>query len=403
MNTLSTDIVVVGGGIAGLWCAKELVDSGLNVALIEGSDSFANGATTRNEGWLHNGAYHSVGIDQEDDASSVTARTMYGHQKIYAFAPEAVEQGRSYALIKEPGLVGLATERWDKFGVSYRQVSSDVLAIEGLAVDRVSAIYETEDKSVDSRVICRMLAQYLTDRGANLFLKARFIPTDRGRGEVLTDSGRFKVSPTKFLVTAGVSTKRIFEEITGQSFPMRFFKSHLLVGPRLTNENFFYVDTWEPGIMSHGNSSIIGFNKDSVEVPEPTYEVIEGKAELIYSRLVEMLPRLAETPLYSPNIKKVACIKPDAADPERVKDRNARQDLNVSVYEPIEGYICAIPGKMTEAPALGRALMNYIATSTDLEITSVEPNDAFTENRVIDFPVTQRPADEWMAEMGFAS
>ncbi len=76
MSEFVSDITVVGGGIAGLWTAKELLERGYSVSLVEKSNALAAGATTRNEGWLHAGTYHSVAIDDERDAEQVTARTI---------------------------------------------------------------------------------------------------------------------------------------------------------------------------------------------------------------------------------------------------------------------------------------------------------------------------------------
>jgi glycine/D-amino acid oxidase-like deaminating enzyme len=47
---------------AGLWTAKELIDQGLTVDVVEKSEHLASGATTRNEGWLHAGTYHAAAI-----------------------------------------------------------------------------------------------------------------------------------------------------------------------------------------------------------------------------------------------------------------------------------------------------------------------------------------------------
>jgi hypothetical protein len=68
------------------------------------------------------------------------------------------------------------------------------------------------------------------------------------------------------------------------------------------------------------------------------------------------------------------------------------QDLNIKVFELAEGWVCAIPGKMTEAPALARAAADRVMSR---EFDENARSDEFTQAQP---QVNLRPADHWITE-----
>ena len=177
---------------------------------------------------------------------------------------------------------------------------------------------------------------------------------------------------------------------------MRYFKSHLTVVPRLSKDNIFYMDPLEAGLMSHGRATIVGINKEAIEISTPDYKVVAERARLVHDALLRMNPQFGELALR--NSLDVACVKPDitnsslarqSADPTVVW-----QDLNIRVFEPSEGWVCAIPGKMTEAPALARAVADHLATVSPHVSHSSEGDTHLPQESP---PVNLRPADCWMA------
>lgn len=398
MGELRTDITVVGGGVAGLWSAKELIDQGFTVDLIERADCLATGATTRNEGWLHAGTYHSVAVYDEIDAENVTERTIYGHDAIVNFAPESVEHGPTFAFIAEDELAHSALQRWDKFGILYRERPVRQFEAEGFDVGKIRAAFEVKDKSVNSRVICDKLARYITDNGGRIFTGADFRPTGDSTADLEIDGKVHKIVSGLFVVAAGTGTKKVFEDLTGNMFPMRYFKSHLLVTPRLTEDNYFYIDPLEAGIMSHGGASIVGINREAVELPTPDYEVIPATERAVYDSMVRMLPRSARYALGSSEVMGVACVKADVSDgfkQENTDPTIVLQDLNIKVFEPTPNYVCAIPGKMTEAPALAQAVVGYVVGKGLVATGNVAERGLRLAPEPL--PVNLRPADRWMA------
>lgn len=395
MSEFVSDVTIVGGGIAGLWTAKELLDRGYGVNLVEKSGSLAAGATTRNEGWLHAGTYHAVAIDNEADASQVTARTIYGHDEIVRFAPESIDHQTSYAFIRDDELAQRALYRWGRLGVEFREMPYRHFSAEGFDTDRISAAFAVKDKSVNSVVLCKKLTEYIFEHGGRIFLDASYHPVDDGVAEMSIGDDRHILRSEATIVSAGAGTKDIFQEVTGKPFPMRYFKSHLLVAPRLSNDNFFYVDPMEAGIMSHGNGTIIGINREASEETDAMCGVDSRKVALLRHALGEMLPSTRQ--LDASHFSPVACVKADVVESSAYQAGPVVQDLNIKVLEPAPNYICAIPGKMTEAPALGRAAADFIETGRGVTVERRSaPNVSFIGESA--FPITSRPLDIWLSE-----
>ncbi len=399
MSEFRSDITVVGGGIAGLWTAKELLERGHSVNLIEESNCLASGSTTRNEGWLHAGTYHAVAIYNEHDAEQVTNRTIYGHDAIVDFAPESIEQPTTYAFINQDELAEIALRRWEQFNIQNREMPVGRFEKEGFDTHRIRAAFEVKDKSVNSRIICSKLAHFILKNGGRIFTEAKFLPNDETRADMIIGEEQHSLQSDAFIIAAGTGTKHVFEGMTGRQFPMRYFKSHLLVTPRITEDNYFYIDPREAGIMSHGDASIIGINREAIDVQDPNYDVIPATERIVYDALGTMLPRARQLALNSAEVLGIACVKADVVDghvQSNVDSTAVLQDLNIKVFEPVPGYICAIPGKMTEAPALAKAAADYVeGRGLGLKHQDVPTSGTAITGEIIP-AIKNRPADDWL-------
>ncbi|MFO0861628.1 MAG: FAD-dependent oxidoreductase [Phycisphaerales bacterium] len=69
MSTPGFDVVIVGGGIAGLWCRWSLVNAGYSVALLERS-ALAHGQTGASQGILHRGVKYAMSPDASRAAAA---------------------------------------------------------------------------------------------------------------------------------------------------------------------------------------------------------------------------------------------------------------------------------------------------------------------------------------------
>jgi len=69
MSTLQTDIVIVGGGVAGLWMLNSLSKRGFDVVLLE-ADTLGGGQSVRSQGIIHGGVKYALNgvLSQASDA-----------------------------------------------------------------------------------------------------------------------------------------------------------------------------------------------------------------------------------------------------------------------------------------------------------------------------------------------
>jgi hypothetical protein len=172
-----------------------------------------------------------------------------------------------------------------------------------------------------------------------------------------------------FIYTAGAGIRDLFKSQFAMHLPVRFWKSHLLITSRLTGPGVFYLDPKEAAIMHHDQCSIVGLNEDAVECPEPNSDVHPASIAALLAAVHRAIKVKAFH--YLP----VACIKVDVA-PTLQQARS----LNVNVFEPLPQHICALPGKMSEAP--------YV---TDMLVK-------LTYQRLASDRIAQRPCDIWMQQ-----
>jgi len=59
MNTLKLDLVIIGGGVAGLWTLNRAVQAGLNAVLFE-KDTLGGGQSVRSQGIIHGGTKYAL-------------------------------------------------------------------------------------------------------------------------------------------------------------------------------------------------------------------------------------------------------------------------------------------------------------------------------------------------------
>lgn len=348
MRFLDADITIVGCGIAGLWCGKQLIDQGFSVQLFERADALAHGATTRNEGLLLAGAYHAAVIADEEEASTVVRDVQQGHEATIRFAPESIEpDSKFFALSSDRQSIDHAIERWQRFNIAYRPVLPRVVIKDGLNPQRVAAAFEVQDKGINTRILCAKLAQYITDHGGRIVTSATFKPIDSEKAAVTVGDDTYVCRSARFVMTAGSGIKPLVETVTNKPFPMRYFKSHLLVVPSMTEYSYITIDAHQATITRHGAVSVIGYTKDVIEVTDPDCHVIPKKAQEVYNALCRLLPEMQRRVIQVP-VLKVACIKTDVSS-QLTPSSTMAQRLDMTVCEPATNYICAVPGKMTAA------------------------------------------------------
>src|SRR5258708_3543522 len=284
---IKTDISVVGAGVTGLMLTKKLTDLGYKVALVEQQGIVGNGPSTKNEGWLHRGTYHATSIQDEAQAMQVANRCIYGHEQIRSFAPEAIEDldRATYAVVSNDETAQKATDRWEKAGILYRPVplGKFVQANPEVNITKITDAFQVGDLSINTRILYQKLLTQSEKGGAKIFLKSKFIPEDGEKATLDQGNGdKINLHSDLFIVTAGYGIKDTFRQVTGQDLPVRYWKSHLLVFPRLTKSNIFSINPGEAALFNHGSKSVVGQHEDAVTVSNPNLDIIPDRAVCVF-------------------------------------------------------------------------------------------------------------------------
>jgi glycerol-3-phosphate dehydrogenase len=370
VNNIKADITIIGAGVTGLLATKKLTDLGYDVVLIEKEKVVASGPSTRNEGWLHRGTYHAASIKNEEEALEVARTCIYGHDQIRRYAPEAVDDlGQpTYAIIGSDELADHSVSRWNKAGAVHKQISLNNFASLNPEVDiqNIKHVFEVGDIGFNPRIFYQKLLTQSEKKGAKIFLQSRLLPKQNGYAKILREGNEpITLSTDMVIVTAGNGIKDFFREVSGEDLPIRFWKSHLLVFPRLAKYNTFYIDRGEAMIFSHGNTSVIGQHHEDFIVESPDYTAIPDKVELVFRAANRLIPKTKE---YKDSFVPVTCMKPDL-----VRGLDQPRGYDVNIIRADDKYLFVFPGKMTAAPFIADKLVQMVFNGDSEKFARIAP------------------------------
>jgi gamma-glutamylputrescine oxidase len=198
---IEVDACVIGGGVAGLSCARRLAQHGIETVLLE-AGTVAGGASGRNGGFLiagtalfHNDARGRLGVER---ARAMYARTLAAQQEIYELAEE-LGAGDS---VRRVGLLRLAVSEDEAEHVRDHAAALAEDGFPGQLVDRgglAPALQRTglvgclteHDAALHPARWCRALAGAAETAGARIFEHSRVrgsVPAP-AEGPLITDRG----------------------------------------------------------------------------------------------------------------------------------------------------------------------------------------------------------------------
>ena len=371
------EVAIVGAGIAGLMLFKKLAGLGVRVLLVERKGSVADGPSTRNEGWLHRGTYHATSIKERQQAVEVARRCVYGYEQIRTYVPEAIEEfgSQAMALLLDHRRHDEIVSRWNEAGVAFEEITCATarkIAPE-IRLSDAAAAFTVQDVGINTRILYAKLLNEGIRYGGQFYSNSEFKPhlSNEGRGQLLTPQGPIDIAARLIVYTCGYAVRDLLLRQHSLDIPIRYWKSHLLITPRLSRPSVFCVDPGEAAMMNHGEFSIVGLNEDAQLCAVPDFDPIPTNITAIHSAVSRLFPSADLTDLLP-----IACIKTDFLDPNRPS-----RSLNIGILEPKPGLICALPGKMTESPFLTDRLVSLIFDRLDATGVTLRPVDQLSKAR----------------------
>ncbi len=162
-------IIIVGGGFAGLALSARLAQSGLPVTLLEAAPRVGDQASTRNQGWLHSGAFFALDHPQ-------LARWCYQSlRQTLAFCPECIEpglEGMLYFTSRMETRPTPWTRAWDEAEIPYEEVPHDqaLELLTGVDPARVQRVFRLPDRAFRPDVLLEALAAQARNAGVEILL-----------------------------------------------------------------------------------------------------------------------------------------------------------------------------------------------------------------------------------------
>jgi glycine/D-amino acid oxidase-like deaminating enzyme len=146
--------------------------------------------------------------------------------------------------------------RWDVAGVRHplcaRTDAAELFSDADLA--KVSVVFDVADISINTRLLYRRLQASALRYGAEVRIGTTVAEFDGNAATLRTSQDdRIRIQAGIFVHTAGFGAREIFRSFFGVELPIRYWKSHLVVTPRLGAAGLFYIDAHEAAMMHHGD------------------------------------------------------------------------------------------------------------------------------------------------------
>ena len=383
----STDIVIFGGGVAGLWLLNRLTAEGYQAILLE-RDRLGGGQSINSQGIIHGGlkyALHGAFSGASRAIADMPRRwrdCIEGHGEIDLSACRVLSE--QYYMWSGPGFgSGLKTFFGSK-AVAGKAEPAALDEIPEVLCGR-GAVYRLPDFVIDSSSLIKALAAPHLDRICGCAADSiEFVPTD-GQRHLLVQINKcpVEIKARRFIFCAGEGNEKLIEQakVTELRCQLRPLKMVSVCGASLPS---LYLHALAPGlgvnpeltITTHVNSGgetvwYLGGDLAEKGVSRSDEEQEESAKQLL-RRLFPML-----------NFENLTwrCFDIDRAEPASA--RGGRPDNALICDE--EDIIVAWPTKLTLAPVLGDKVIERLTKD------GIRPGTENTLPATADSPPLGRP------------
>jgi L-2-hydroxyglutarate oxidase LhgO len=246
------DVAIVGAGVTGLACARELARVGRSVCVLERHSRPGVETSTHNSGVIHAGLYHAPG--------TLKARLcVEGHHLLYAFCREhGVAHARCGKLVvaahdrEVPALEAMLARGNANGAAGLELVDRSFIARREPAVAAAAALYSPGTGIVDAEGLVRALLRSATAAGAIFLPGTSVVSGDTAAGRVRLCTGRETIAAHQVVNAAGLYTDDISALLGGERFtiyPCRGEYAELTAAKRPLVNGLVYP---LPGASGHG-------------------------------------------------------------------------------------------------------------------------------------------------------
>jgi len=242
MKSLQTDIVIVGGGIAGLWMLNTLTKQGYDVLLLEANE-LGGGQSTRSQGIIHGGIKYALNgvLSQASDAiKDMPARWKACLAGLGEVDLQGVTQlSDAHYLWSQRSLGSKITSFFAKKAMSGRVDSVDKQDYPLLFQDKKfkGNLYRLNEVVLDIPSVIRKLSEQLTQRILQLDTQQCQWQKDASGNIISLTSNdqQLNISAQRFIFAAGEGNAAILDALAINSPQMQVRPLHMVMATHRSN------------------------------------------------------------------------------------------------------------------------------------------------------------------------
>lgn len=373
MSSLSTQVLVIGGGATGLGIAWDAALRGLKVVLIEQSD-IGQGTSGRHHGLLHSGGRYAL-------SDPVSARDCSSENRILRKIAAPTIEDTGGLFVATPADPVDYPDRWrsacSQLNIPTEEISlSAMLEREPLLNPRISRAFLVQDASIDSFDLAHMLVKGIQEHGGVVLLRHRLESLIRHQDRLveariidLSNGKNLSLSANLFINAAGPWAKAI-TTMAGVELPLALGKGTLVaMSHRLVNT---VVNRCKPPsdgdiIVPVGTVAILGTTNAPVKEPSSLY-IESWEVDLLLAEGDLLLPGLRD----SRPLRAWAGIRPlyQPAEDDNAQPRSLLRAHAILDHEETDGlqcFISVIGGKLTTFRLMAEDTVDLICDKLEID------------------------------------
>lgn len=354
------DLIVNGGGGAGIWITRAAAQRGQQVLLLEREPVLASLQSTHHHCWLHRGFRHALD-------PTIAAALRWSSEQVLAEAADCIEETAVYYLATDAETADRYASAWQRLDLSFAELDPRRIGEPLLRNARVQRAFVSQDRMFSPHDLLTKFVRQAVETG-NVTAKTNSEVTSLimdSRGSVTGVRVRDRLSGTCWIAEApltinatGAETDRLLKTV-GVSLSnshFRRFKAHLIVTNRLSESMFVCLDDQCQVVVPHADSNVSVVDAasdhptDDVKDLNPEPNVVES----ILSAVKRLLPSANFT-----SVKPYCCIKAEANGTAQNWGSRGKWP-GITVLQHLPGLLSVWPGKFSALPLLTLEVMKWL-------------------------------------------
>lgn len=351
VQKITTQVLIIGGGVTGTGLARDLSLRGLQCTLVERKDVNA-GASGSNHGLLHSGARY-VSNDPLSAAQCQKENTL-----LKQLVPELIEETGGI-FVAMPGdddkFIADFPEYCSRAGVTCRKLSTaEALEMEPKLSNKMIAAYAVEDATIDPFGLSLANINEAKHNGASFHLNTEITEINKKNGKIQSlkalkrDTGETVLIVPEIVVNAAGVWSGMITALAGIDVKMIYSKGTLLItNYRLTGQviNRLRPPSDADIVVPGGTVSILGTTSSRIDSLKDYWPRVP-EVDYIVDELSPVVPALENTRC----IRAYAGVRPlIMQEGGNSNDRSASREFELFDHskDNVENFVTITGGKLT--------------------------------------------------------